>query len=96
MLYPCLQYCTRADILELIPMDKRIDFNIIGRDGGNIFYQCLTPAIQFYRRQEFRDHQSPNLHSRQTTVEQSQAELQIQSKTLSGFLVVAPKTFSGF
>ena len=35
--------------------------------------QCLMPAINFYRRQECRDHQAPNMHSRQTTIEQSEA-----------------------
>ena len=67
MLYPCLQYCTRADILELIPMDKRIDFNIIGRDGGNIFYQCLMPAIQIIRRDEFRATKIPSFRSGEAT-----------------------------
>ena len=48
-------------------MDKRIDFNIIGRDGGNIFYQCLMPAIQIIRRDEFRATKIPSFRSGEAT-----------------------------
>ena len=34
------------DIFELTPIDEKIDFNIIGRDGGNIFKQCFAPLLR--------------------------------------------------
>ena len=91
MLYPCLQYCTRADILELIPIDKRIDFNIIGRDGGNIFYQCLMPAIQIWRRDENQANKTPSFHSRTTTVEQEQVFFKMMEKILLAQSILVPE-----
>ena len=32
--------------MRLTPIDDKIDFKIIGRDGGNIFLQCLLPALR--------------------------------------------------
>ena len=41
------------------------------------------PAIQIFRRQEFRNHQCPNLHSKQTTsIEQSEAFFEMFFKKL--------------
>ena len=44
-LNPCLQYCIRDDILEVTPIDEKIDFDHIARDGGNIFKCCLMPSL---------------------------------------------------
>ena len=45
-LNPCFQYCIRDDILEVTPIDEKIDFDLIGRDGGNIFKQCFVPTLK--------------------------------------------------
>ena len=65
-LHNCLQYCLRADILELTPIDEKIDFNVIGRDGMNIFKQCFAPALrnQTKNADEIRAYESVNIHSK--------------------------------
>ena len=76
MLHPESQYCTRSDIFELTPLDEKIDFSLIGRDGGNIFKCCLDPAIQLTRRDDIRAVATSDkikFLSRNTTSEQSLA-----------------------
>ena len=63
---PSLQYCTRADIFELTPIDEKIDFNIIGRDGGNIFKKCFAPLLRKQPETSGRN----NPHSRNITHEE--------------------------
>ena len=91
MLNPYPKYCTRADILELTPIDERIDFNIIGRDGGNIFYHCLMPAIQIWRRDEIQANKTPSFHSRTTAVEQEQVFFEMMEKILLAQSILVPE-----
>ena len=63
---PSFQYCSRADIFELTPIDEKIDFTIIGRDGGNIFKQCFVPLLR--KQPESSEHS--HVHSKNFTHEQ--------------------------
>lgn len=85
-LHSCLQYCLRADILELTPIDEKIDFNIIGRDGMNIFKQCFAPGL---RNQETRhgisagrEDEFTNVHSKNYSREKEVAYIQRFQKKL--------------
>ena len=73
-LHNCLQYCVRKDIFELTPLDEKIDFTIIGRDGGNIFDLCFAPALikQPTSGDEVRAYESVNFHTRNNTHEEIQ------------------------
>ena len=57
-------------------MDERIDFNIIGRDGGNIFKQCFQPAIQLGGNDYVGVHNTVDFNSRNNTNEQCLAFIQ--------------------
>ena len=65
-------------------MDERIDFNIIGRDGGNIFKQCFEPAIQIKDAAKEYAHDSGQSNFSKNTDEQKLALIEclknLQSK----------------
>ena len=92
MVHPRSQYCTRSDIFELTPLDEKINFNIIGRDGGNIFKQCLMPPLRKQSRSgdEVRANERINFHSKHTTPEQLQAFYAMAEKNKNEQALLVP------
>ena len=72
--------------MELTPIDEKIDFNLIGRDGMNIFKQCFAPGL---RNQENRhgistgrEDDFANVHSKNYSREKEVAYIQRFQKKL--------------
>ena len=81
--------------MELNPIDEKIDFNLIGRDGGSIFRMCLSPALKVkqYKTLSRNPNSSvftQNIHTRKVTRGYWQNFLESSVKLMDEMSLITP------